>query len=287
MKVLITGVTGLLGQILVEKFLETGFKIFGIYFEKKRYRNHKKVDIRNAKKLLSIMKTFKPDIVIHTAALTNVDLCEKNKKLAYEVNTDGTRNVAHIAKKLNAKMIYISTDYVFDGEKGLYKEEDIPNPINYYGFTKYLGEEIVKSVCQDFIIARTSVLYGCEKDNFVLWVIKKLENGETIKVITDQFNSPTLNEDLAEQLIKLIENDFKGVIHTAGRERISRYDFALKIAKVFKLDITKIQPSLSSELEWLAKRPRDVSLNVNKIEYYKKPLNILEGLRTLRKRWEK
>jgi dTDP-4-dehydrorhamnose reductase len=287
MRILVTGASGLLGQALMRKLSEAGFKTFGIYYEEKRYRNLKKVDIRNAKKLLSVAKTFKPDAVIHTAALTNVDLCEKDKKLAYTVNADGTRNVAFIASKFDAKMIYISTDYVFDGERGLYKEEDIPNPINYYGFTKYLGEEIVKSLCSDFIIARTSVLYGYEKENFVLWVVKKLENNEKIKVITDQFNSPTLNEDLAEQLIKLIEKDFKGVIHTAGRERISRYDFALKIAKVFNLDATNIQACLSSELEWLAKRPRDVSLSVNKIKRYKKPLNILEGLRTLRKRWER
>ena len=285
MKILVTGASGLLGTKIVNSINNS--EIYGTYYQNPvnfSYGKTLKLDVskRNAANL--IRKTA-PDVVVHTAAFTNVDRCERDRKKAYQINVEGTRNVALGAK--NSKVVYISTDYIFDGEVGMYHENDKPNPVSYYGQTKLEGEQIVQEICDNYIIARTSVLYGWHtRLNFVSWVIHELQKGNKINIVTDQFNSPTLVDDLAEQIITLIERDKRGIFHTAGGERISRYEFVNDIAQIFELDQTLITPVTSDRMNWIARRPKDSSLAVEKISKIKKPLNIVQSLkRMMRQKW--
>ncbi|MFQ6119001.1 MAG: dTDP-4-dehydrorhamnose reductase [Methanosarcinales archaeon] len=282
-RLLIIG-TGLLGQKIAEisefetfsTYNKDPFKIEGC----KSYR----LDITDELETYSLIKKLDPDFIVHTAALTNVDFCEKQKEEAWNVNVKGTENVVRACR---SKLVYVSTDYVFDGEKGMYREEDEKNPVNYYGETKLEGENIVKDL-EDYIIVRPSVLYGVNpvKLNFATWVIHELEKGNKIKIVRDQFNSPTLANNLAELILELIERDERGTFHTAGSVRISRYEFAKKIAKIFDLDESLIESITSDELEWIAKRPKDSSLNVEKISKIKKPLSIEESLEKMKEELE-
>jgi len=177
--------------------------------------------------------------------------------------------------------MYISTDYVFNGEKGYYKEDDLPDPINYYGLTKLKGEDVVKKICNNFVIARTSVIYGVNKINFVLWVIDQLKKKKQVNIVKDQYVSPTLNIDLAEQILGLIEKDARGIFHTSGGERINRYYFTMIIADVFGLDKKLINPVRMKDMKWHAKRPADSSLDVSKISEIKKPHEIKKSIELL------
>lgn len=242
----------------------------------------RRVDIREKAVVIRTIEEFKPDVIVHTAALTNLDYCERNKKEAWDVNVEGTRNLVLASKEVNAKFVYVSTDYVFDGNRGMYKEDDPVNPVDYYAETKYEGEKIVRAL-PDHLICRTSVLYGNHpRPNFVVWCIRELQQNHRINIVKDQYNSPTLADDLAEIIIALVEKDQTGTFHTAGRERISRLDFTKKIADIFNLDYSLVNPIRSDELTWVAKRPMDSSLDVSKVSKIKRPMNILEGLRRMR-----
>lgn len=234
---------------------------------------------------LDLIKSLKPDYIILTAAMTNVDQCEVDPEGAWKVNALGPKNVAKAAKEIDAKLIYISTDYVFDGEKSLYKEGNKPNPINHYGKTKLAGERFVQEICEDYVIARTSVLYGYHptRQNFATWAIEELKKGNRINIVTDQYNSPTLASNLAEMILKI--KDETGIFHASGSERISRFDFASKIAEIFGLDENLITPRTSNQLSWKAIRPKDSSLNVSKISRLAKPLNIYEGVKIMEERF--
>jgi dTDP-4-dehydrorhamnose reductase len=282
MKVLIIGGSGLLGMKLWEVCEEKNYDVYASFHQNPITRkNCFQMDITRKKDVFHVLRKVSPDWVVHTAAYTNVDDCEKNRNRAFDVNVKGTENVANAVEKIDAKLVYISTDYVFDGEKGFYKEDDLVNPVNYYGLTKLEGEKVVKNICRNFAIARTSVIYGGNKRNFVTWVIEHLAKGEQINIVTDQFVSPTFNVDLAEQLLGLIRNDERGVFHTAGRERISRYDFTMVVADVFGLDKDLINPVKMDDVHWLARRPLDSSLDVSKISEIKKPYIVKEAVRLL------
>ena len=284
MRIFITGGSGLLGSKIAEIALGKGYKIYtGYCHNKPELGEPVKFDLAKDIGLEIIQKKkIKPDVIIHTAALTNVDECEANKELAYELNVDGTKSVAEIANELGAFFVYVSTDYVFSGDKGMYKEEDVPNPIDYYGYTKLLGEKYCEC------IARPCVIYGAKpasgKVNFALWIINKVRNGEEVKIVTDQFITPTLNTNLAEMLLEMAERELKGIFHTAGKERVSRYEFALRIADTFGLDKELIKPSRMEEMGWRAKRPEDSSLDTSKVARYLKeePLGLDKALEILK-----
>ncbi len=284
--ILITGGGGLLGSKLATT-LSDKYKTFTTYNTHTiGLRNSCSfyLDITNKKEVQKLIRELSPDVIIHTAALTDVDYCETNKKDAWSVNVEGTGNIAEASKRADSKFVYISTDYVFNGREGLYKEDDQPNPINYYGKTKLEGEKLVQKL-DDHIIARTSVLYGWHsKLNFVTWIIQELKQEHRIDIVKDQFNSPTLADDLVDMILKLIETEKEGIFHVSGSERISRYDFAKKIAGIFELDANLINPITSDELNWIAKRPLDSSLDVSKISIIKRPLNIEEGLKKMKVR---
>jgi len=281
-KLLVTGASGLLGNKIVE-LVKNGYTVIPLHKTKPLHSNSLKLDITDASEVLNLFHKLKPDKVIHTASETNVDRCETEKEHAWKINVEGTRNIAFACSKVGAKLVYTSTDYVFDGEKGNYEERDEPNPINNYGFTKLEGEKQVIQHCQEYVILRTSVLYGWHpwKQNFATWIINSLKQNKEITVVEDHYNTPTLADNLAEITIETIQKDLQGLYHASGSERISRYEFAKQIAKTFNLDQSLIKPIKMSQLTaWVAKRPKDSSLNIEKIQKQlkTKPLNITKGL---------
>jgi len=288
MKVFITGGSGLLGSKIAEIALEKyGHEVYAGYCHNKpEFGEPVKFDLTK-ERYLEVIYIIRPEIIIYTAALTNVDECEANKELAYKINAEGTKRAAQIAKNLGAFLVYVSTDYVFSGDKGMYKEEDEPNPVDYYGYTKLLGEKYCDC------IARPCVIYGAKpasgKVNFALWLINNLRNGEEVKIVTDQFITPTLNTNLARMLLELAKRELKGIFHLAGATRVSRYDFALRIANKFDLDKNSITPSRMAEMRWIAKRPEDSSLDTSKASRYlkEKPYNLDKALGILKEELQK
>jgi dTDP-4-dehydrorhamnose reductase len=268
LKILVTGASGLLGQKVVQQALERGHETYAIYKEHPTSLGTPiKLDLINFEELSKVLSKQKPDVVIHTAAYTDVDGCEINRELAWKVNAEATKHLAIASAQVNSHLIYVSTDYVFDGEKGFYTEEDKPNPISYYGYTKLRGEEFLKGYATEWCIARPSVLYGWgpkHKQNFATWIINNLKQGKEVKVLTDQHVSPTLNTNLAAMLLEIAERKITGTTHTAGATRVSRHEFALKLAETFNLNKNLIKPITMNEIRWKAKRPKDSSLNVSK-----------------------
>jgi len=285
-KIIITGASGLLGSKLVET-AKRFYEVTPTHSGAPLFTNSIRMDITDFNQVSEVFNRIRPDFVVHAAAMTNVDRCETDKKNAWKINVQGTENVARMCAKYAAKLVYVSTDYVFDGEKGLYSEDDATAPINYYGLTKLEGESKVKQYCKDYVIARTSVLYGWHerKPNFATWIINSLRNNMPITVVDDHFNSPTLADNLAEIILETLQKNLTGTYHTAGDERISRYDFAKTIANTFLLNEELITPTKMSQLKaWVAKRPRDSSLSVNKAKETLKTrlMNIKESLTRLK-----
>ena len=283
MKVLVIGGSGMLGQQLVYLIKQQDFEVYATYHsEPVNEDGFHPLDITNMNDTKSFVKEIKPDVVVLTAAFTNVDKCEQQKETAFSINVTGTANVAKACEAIGAKMVYVSTDYVFDGEKGQYKETDKTDPIDYYGLTKLNGEEHVQNICSDYIIARTSVLYGIHKPNFVTWMISELEQNKSISIVKDQIISPTHTLDLSEQILALLREDANGAFHTAGGETISRFNFAVQTAKLFGFNTDLVNPVFMREMNWVAKRPKNSSLDVSKIAEFKKPYSLEKSLGLLK-----
>lgn len=272
-----------MGSKVAEIGLKKGYEVFSGYAHHlPEHGTAVKLDLTDSSSLAEAVKTSRPEAIIHTAALTDVDLCETNKELAHRMNVLGTKTLAEAAREVGAFTVYTSTDYVFDGSRGMYKEEDAPDPVNYYGVSKLLGEPYCDSV------ARTCVIYGSRpasgKVNFALWILDRLGKGDSVKVVTDQYITPTLNTNLAMMALELAECKLVGVYHLVGATRISRYDFAVELAKAFGLDENLIIRSKMSEMRWAARRPADSSLDTSKAFRCldSKPWSIEEALRTLK-----
>jgi len=283
--ILVTGVEGLLGARIFELAKDD---VVGTYHNPCDIAgNLLRMDITNRKSVFDTVKSYKPEFIIHCAALTDVDMCEIEKEKAWDINVNGTKNIADACKAINAKMVYISTDYIFDGKKGMYQEDDQPNPLSYYAKTKLAGEYEVRKL-EAFIIARTSVIYGNGKNNFASWVMQSLKDNLNINVVKDQFNSPTLNTNLAEALLEMCKKDLNGIYNCSGSERISRFNFAKKIADIFELDERLINSIKTEQLKQKAKRPIDSSLDISKIrkEIKIKMLDVKEGLTRMKKETE-
>jgi len=285
-KVLITGASGLLGRKLARALSEE-YRVIPTHSTHPVNPDSMRMDIVDGSEVVGVLSEVRPELILHAAAETNVDKCETNRELAWSVNAIGTRNIASACGKIGAKLVYVSTDYVFDGEKGRYSEGDKANPLNYYGATKLEGERFVRELCGDYVVVRTSVLYGWHPNrlNFATWVIDSLKSGMRISVAEDHYNSPTLADNLAEAIPKIVEADATGLYHIAGSERISRYDFAMETAEVFGLDRSLVMPVKMEDLKiWVAKRPRDSSLSVYKARNELKVglLDVHEGLRQMR-----
>ncbi len=290
MRVLITGCHGLLGQKVLKVFLRsTSAEILATAKEPRTFLDLKgfdytMLDITNRSDVKNLVVYFHPDVIVNTAAYTNVDGCELNRELAWRVNVEGVRNLVHSARRVDAKLIHISTDYIFDGKNGPYDENAVPNPINYYGRTKLASENEIKIGGIRFAILRTNVLYGVGrnvKNNFALWLYNKLSSGERIKVVTDQIGNPTYVDDLAFAILKVVEFDKEGIYNVGGRDLVSRYDFALKLAEIFGFDPELIIPVRTSELNQVAPRPLKSGLITLKseAELGLKPYGVEDGIR--------
>ena len=258
------------------------------------YNRHKpacgipvRVDLQSETRLTNTLKEIGPDVIVHAAALTDVDLCEKDRDLALTVNYVATRAIAHTAKRSKAFVVYVSTDYVFDGDKGMYNEGDTPAPVNFYGITKLRGEKAIKEECIDHLIVRSSVIFGSTpssgKTNFALWVLGKLARREHFGVLKDQFVSPTLNSNLAEMLLDAIQRRITGTLHLAGASRVNRLEMARTLAVQFRMNAALVDPVLMRDMKWSAKRPRDSSLDTSKARSVLKikPLSIGDAISTL------
>ncbi len=228
------------------------------------------MDIRDFDKTESQIIKEKPDLIVLTAAQRNVDYCEKNQEEVWKINVNGAKNVAIASKKVQSKLIYLSTDLVFDGEKGQYLEEDEPNPINHYGRTKLEGEREVAKACDNYAIARVSVLYDWNPFdhtfNFVIWVYNSLKEKKEISLFTDQFRNATYIKNTCDALLGIHKKDEQGIFHIAGRTCVNRHEIGLKMAEIFGFDEKLITTSTSDDSNWIAKRPKRCCLNTQKME---------------------
>lgn len=268
----VTGGNGLLGSKVLQA-AESKYRVVSIDLEPEPLAEYGHVvyiqgDVTHAQGIHERIVGVKPDCVIHTAAFTDVDGCERERTKARSVNVDGARNVALACKKLGIKMIHLSTDYVFDGQAGPYSEEDEPSPVGYYGETKLESEDVIRQILDDYVIARTMVLYGYAPGvrlNFVTWLVDRLGQGNRVSIVDDQFGTPTLADDLARSLLILYQKDGRGLYHTAGSECLSRYAFALSVADVFGLDASLISRITTADLNQTARRPLRSGLKIDKI----------------------
>ena len=272
-RILITGGNGLLGikllrQAAVEYHI-TAIDLHDNPVVEISDMDYFKVDITDEENIRTIIKKIKPDCIINTAALTDVDACEDRKELAWNVNVNGTKNIAACCKELGIKLIHISSDYVFDGNNGPYTEDDEIKPINYYGYTKFESEKIVQEFLSDYAICRTTVLYGYEsmvRMNFVTWLIQMLKDKKKLKIVTDQVGTPTLADDLSSALLTILKKNGRGIYNTVGSELIDRYSFAIKVASVFNQDVSLIEKTTSDLLKQKAERPLKAGLKIDKIK---------------------
>jgi dTDP-4-dehydrorhamnose reductase len=250
MKILITGSSGQLAKELISyinEFQDSNISLIS--------KSSNELNICDKEKVISIINTIKPDVVINCAAYTDVEGCEKNIESAFNVNSLGPRNLAIACEMVNGKLVHISTDYVFNGNGFIhYKEFDLPNPINIYGKTKYLGEEYVKQFCKRYFIIRTSWLYGLYGKNFVKTILNKGKELGELKVVKDQIGSPTSAKELACHIFKIALSDEYGIYHCSNNGQCSWYEFACKIIELSKLQCN-IKPVTSDEFKTIAKRP--------------------------------
>ncbi len=283
---LIVGGSGLLGYKLLQN--ASDFELYSTYNKNLIFSKNTESIKMNIVDKIDCQKIFeiKPDIIVNTAAMTNVDYCEQFKDEAYDVNVIGTKNLAEIAQKLGCKFIHISTDAVFSGTENHFIEEDKPDPLNIYGKTKLESEKIASKV-SDYLILRPSVLFGwipskylqnrdnsVKRMNFALWVLKKINEKQKLTIVDDQFSTPTLADNLSENIVEMTKKDIQGVFNASGLSCISRLDFSKKIVKKFGYPDNLITPCSSIELKQLAKRSLKSCLNCDKI--IKNGINLLK-----------
>ena len=268
-KILVTGSAGLIGRQVTIDLIQENFDVYSCYNETKpKFGTPIQLDLLKNDKIKEIFHTIKPDIVIHLAALTDVEKCEIDKEQAIFLNTDSTKTLAIESEKHKAFFVYISTDYVFDGDKGLRNENDDVHPINFYGKSKLDGEIAVKNSGTQYAIVRTSTPFGLHptKKSFPLWIKENLEANKEIHVLNDQFTSPTFVPNLSKMIIEVVKKQITGIIHLADNTRISRYEFAKMIVEKFNLDKSLLKPAKINDMKWNAIRPRDSSLDVSRAE---------------------
>jgi len=275
-KILITGSNGLLGQSLLDLFLQDEeYEIIAVSRGENRYPETKgyeyfSIDVTNKGELRDLILNNQPDCIINTAAMTQVDACEDDKEGCDALNVVLVENLVAISEKIKAKLIHISTDFIFDGKKGHYKETDAPNPLSYYGLSKLKSEEVIKQSSIDYTILRTILVYGkvhdMSRNNIVLWVCKMLTEKKEITIVDDQFRMPTYVRDLALACKLSIEKEVCGVFNVSSNTLLSIYEIARHIAEVFELDTSFIKPISTGTLNQKAPRPAKTGFNLEKTE---------------------
>lgn len=300
MKILITGSNGLLGQKLVYKLLDyPAIKVVATslgenrLFRKTGY-TYFSLDISNRDAVMQLISDEKPDCIINTAAMTNVDACENDKQACKALNIDAVTYLTEAAKPFNTHFVHLSTDFVFDGKAGPYREEDTPNPLSYYAESKVESEKVVQNSGLSWAILRTIIIYGVvddvQRSNLVLWTKSSLEEGKAINVITDQYRSPTLAEDLADACIAACLKKANGIYHVAGPETDidSIINLVKRVAGFYGLDQSLIKPVTSAELKQPAARPPKTGFILDKAraELGYEPHSFLEGLKIVTQQLE-
>jgi dTDP-4-dehydrorhamnose reductase len=291
-RIIITGANGMLGQRAVEYYSsKENVELLATSVEDKSVidsADYISCDIKSRDKIKKVIYDYCPDFIVHTAAFTNVDLSEKMREDAWKINVKGVEYIAEAARAIDAQIIHISTDYIFDGKNGPYHENDLPNPIGYYGRTKLASENALKISGTLFTILRTNVLYGFARNSrpdFVRWVINSLTKKERIRIVKDQINNPTFIDDLVQAINKIIEFKRTGIYNIGGKEFLSRLEFTNRIAAYFKLDRNLITPITTEELNQPARRPLKSGLWTLKAETELgyKPHSISESLMVMKK----
>jgi dTDP-4-dehydrorhamnose reductase len=282
-KILVTGASGLVGRELCYVAEKEGHKVYSAYHKvKPEFGEAIELDITSRESVRKAVLAIRPDCIVHLAALTDVDRCEIEKEEARRINAYSTELIAKEANAQSTFLIYVSTDYVFDGKKGLYGEEDNPEPINYYATTKLMGEHSVRDFAAEWCIARTSTPFGRHPNriSFPQFVIERLSKGQEIKVVEDQYTSPTSTNNLAHMLLEIAKRRINGYVHVSGATRISRLELALLVAERRGLGKESITAVPMDSMGWRAKRPRDSSLSVKKATSLlkNKPKEILESI---------
>lgn len=291
--ILITGSNGLLGQKITERLLETrqfnwvatskGANRFPI---KEGYA-YAEMDILNPENIREVIEQYQPDAIIHTAAMTNVDTAEEQQELAHQLNVEAVQTLITLSEAHNIQLIHLSTDFIFDGAEGPYDELAAPNPVSYYGRTKLEAEEVIKNSKCKWAILRTVLVYGISSDmsrsNIVLWAKAALEKGQPIKVVNDQWRTPTLAEDLADCCLLAVEHDAQGVYNASGKDFMSVAELVHRVADYWKLDKSLITEVSSSTLNQDARRPARTGFILDKAmaDLGYQPRSFEEGLALL------
>ncbi|MHA7130997.1 SDR family oxidoreductase [Algoriphagus namhaensis] len=293
-KILITGANGLLGQKLVDQLSDhpyfelvaTGRGECRLPGKGFRYIS---LDITEGEAVQQVIAEERPDVVIHGAAMTQVDDCEKNQEACYRANVIATDHLIAGAKLVGARFIFVSTDFIFSGEKGPLTEEEEPGPVNYYGETKLISEQRLMDSGLTWAIARTVLVYGIAHDmsrsNIILWVKSSLESGKTIQVVDDQYRTPTLAEDLAAGCILIAEQKAEGIYNISGEDFLTPYDMAMMTADYFGLDKGLIRRANSGTFTQPARRPLKTGFIIDKAknELGFSPKSFLTGIGILAK----
>ncbi len=273
MKILITGANGLLGYKLVQ-LLGLQPEVTAIATARKKINGLPanvqffELDVTDHDQTLSVLSHTKPDVVIHTAAMTQVDQCETERELCWKANVIGVENLVEACEKNNTHLVHVSTDFIFDGSRGPLDETAIPKPVNFYGESKLAGEQVIQKSKISWAILRTVLVFGVTPDlsrsNIVLWVKKSLEEGKSINVVNDQWRTPTLAEDLAMGCYLAASKKATGIYHISGEEMMTPFDIANQTAEFFKLDKSLIKPADSSTFRQPAMRPPKTGFIITK-----------------------
>ena len=293
-RIMICGSNGLLGQRLALLLSsQTDYEVLNTSRNRSFAFDHRlfdytQLDVTQKSDVKSLVSSFHPTVIINAAAAADVDWCELHREEAWKINVVGVENLVEAARKVGARLVHISTDYVFDGAHGPYSEEDKPNPISYYGKSKLASENAVRSGAISYTILRSIVLYGYGigvRDCYPLWVYRNLSKGNSIRCSGDQISNPTHINDLAYAVIRSFERNRDGIYNISGSERASRYEYALKTADVFSLDPGLISKVTSAELKQVAHRPLVTGFITLKAqtELGVSPMDLTQGL-TLFKR---
>lgn len=295
MKILITGANGLLGQHLVKlltdttdhDILATGRGEARFPFPAAGKFNYFPLDITNGLAVDSFIALHQPGVIIHTAAITQVDECETNPVACWDTNVTATRFLINAAESIKTRFIYISTDFVYDGMNGPYTETDLPGPINYYGSSKLAAEKSVMESGLNWCIIRTVLVYGNilvgNRSNIISWVQENLTAGKKIKVVSDQWRTPTYVEDLAKGILLALEKKVSGIYHISGPEMLTPYDMAIATADYLGLDKTLIEKVDASLFNQPGKRPAKTGFIIEKAkkELGFSPLDFKEGMKKM------
>lgn len=275
MKILITGANGLLGQHLIHELVRLGYTVSGVAKGSCRLENiqpgsyrYIEGDITDGVRLREIITGELPKLVVHAAAMTQVDQCEDDKQLCYNTNVSATRFLIDAIKEVNAKLLYISTDFIFDGHSGPYSEDDTAAPVNYYGSTKLAAEKAVMESDLEWTIVRTVLVFGQTvpgtRSNIITWVRQNLEEGKTIKVVSDQWRTPTFVQDLVRGIELIIKKGNQGIFHIAGKDTLTPYDMAIKTAKFFQLPLELIEKVDTVSFPQSGQRPLKTGFVIDK-----------------------